>query len=65
MMECAGNKLVDLTNGSFDEQMAYIRNVEFEFANSVDELLEAFNLSYLRVNAVKTHKIHKVHKVYR
>ena len=65
MMECAGNKLADLTNDSFDEQMAYIKKVEFEFANSVDELLEAFNLSYLRVNAVKTHKIHKVHKVYR
>jgi hypothetical protein len=51
MMECARNELADVTEGSIDDQIAYIRNVEWEFTNSVDELLEAFNLTYLKVKA--------------
>ena len=51
MMECAGNTLADLTEGSFDEQMAYVKNVEQDFMNSIDELLESLNLSYLKVKA--------------
>ena len=51
MMKCAGNELADLSEGSFDEQMAYVKNVERDFIDGIDELLESLNLSYLRVKA--------------
>lgn len=36
-------------DGRMDELTAYINQVELEFASEVDEILEMFNMSHLRV----------------
>ncbi len=40
-----------VTEGRVDELAAYIRQIELEFTREADELLEKFNLSYLRVRS--------------
>jgi hypothetical protein len=36
-------------DGYMDELSAYINQVELEFASEVDDILEMFNMSYLRI----------------
>jgi hypothetical protein len=40
---------VDIADGNIDLYKAYIKKVEWEFVENVDELLETLNLSYLLV----------------
>lgn len=40
---------MEVLNSTLEEDLAYIRNVEREFTESVDEVLEMLNLSHLRV----------------
>ncbi len=40
---------VDIADENIDLYKAYIKKVECEFSDEIDELLETLNLSYLRV----------------
>ncbi len=40
---------IGIVDGNFDLYKAYIKKVEWEFIDNVDELLETLNLSHLRV----------------
>jgi hypothetical protein len=44
---------VDIADGNIDLYKAYIKEVECEFSDEIDELLETLNLSYLRVKNAK------------
>ncbi len=39
----------EVLDSTLEEDLVYIRNVEREFTESVDEVLEMLNLSHLRV----------------
>lgn len=40
---------MEALNSTLEDDLAYIRSVEREFSESVDEVLEMLNLSHLRV----------------
>jgi len=40
---------IGIVDGNIDLYKAYIKKVEWEFIDNVDELLETLNLSHLRV----------------
>ena len=40
---------IEVLNSTLEEDLAYIKNVELEFTESVDGILEMLNLSHLRV----------------
>jgi len=51
MVEDIGESFVDIANGNIDLYRAYLKNVEQDFVNNVDEMLENFNMCHLRVKA--------------
>ncbi len=48
-IEIESNEYAEVLPSTLDEDLAYIRNVEREFTDRVDDVLEMLNLSHLRV----------------
>jgi len=48
-IETESNEYSEVLPSTFDEDLAYIKNVEREFADRVDDVLEMLDLSHLRV----------------
>jgi len=44
---------VDIADENIDLYKAYIKKVEWEFIDEIDELFETLNLSYLRIKNAK------------
>lgn len=45
--------ITDILDATLEDDLAYIKSVELEFADGVDDMLEMLNLSHLRAKPME------------